>query len=167
MRTRLLALVTTLCAVLCAAGCGNAAARPAPDQAAKAEPVWVDPVCPGDGALPGRGGIPEDFVAVSVLRCRQVVQQAHDGKATRITERADTPAEDLIAALRRPSDPQKYKNCPAIAVEAPYVMLVGADGRGLVPTLPSDGCGIPRLEVLHLLDKLPYRVVSETPVPPR
>jgi hypothetical protein len=156
--------VTTLCAVLCAAACGHAAARPAPDRAAEAAPVWVDPVCPGDGALPGSGGIPADFVAVSVLRCQYVVQQAHGGKATRIAERADTPAKDLIAALRRPSDPQTSEMCPAIAVQAPYVVLVGADGRALVPTVPADGCGIPRLDVLHMLDKLPYHVVSRTPV---
>jgi hypothetical protein len=167
MRTRLLALLTTLSAVLCTAACGDAAARPAPDQAAGADPVWVEPACPGDGPLPGSGGIPADFVAVSVVRCPRVVQQARGGTAVRITERADTSAKDLIAALRRPSDPKTSEMCPAIAVDAPYVVLVGADGRGLVPTLPADGCGIPRLDVLHMLDKLPYHVVSRTPVPPR
>jgi hypothetical protein len=89
-----------------------------------------------------------------------------DGSWTvRIAERADTPAAELVEMLRKPSDPlPDGEICPAVAYIAPYFLLVDADGRALVPAVPTNACGQPRPEVKDFLDELDYRVLAETPV---
>jgi len=154
MRKRWPAAVALLAA--CAAGCADAT-PPAPDPG---PPAWVAPACPADSPEPRRGGIPDGFAVSWVLRCPIAPEQLTARAAGTVPERADTPATELLATLRRPSDPRTSRACPAMAVVPPYVVLVGADGRGLAPRLPTDGCGLPRHEALDLLDALPYRAVS-------
>lgn len=150
-----------------AVGCG----QPVGERSADAAPVWVDPACPEDTTPLGiddeRGGIPEDFVTAAVLRCRDEVRDVPgDGSwSVRVTERADTPAAELVEMLRKPSDPLPDDElCPAVAYVPPYFLLVDADGRALVPAVPTSACGQPRPEVEDFLDGLDYRVVAETPV---
>jgi hypothetical protein len=129
----------------------------------------MDQTCPSPEKVldsPPRGGIPEDFATAAVVRCRQDVQE-FPGEGTwtvMITERADTPASDLIAELRQPSDTPSGDPCPAIAVFAPYFLLVDGAGRALLPAVPTDACGLPRQEVQKALDALSYTEVSRARV---
>ncbi len=174
------AAVAAVAVVCVTAGCGRNESLPDREAAGPAPPVWVDAACPDTlpGPLtippatktpatktPARGGIPGDFVPAWVLRCRGV--PGTGGWSVIVTERAGaapgSPGARLVALLRRPSDPPKGL-CPAIAVHPPYVLLVDAGGRALLPAAPTDGCGLPRREVTDLLDSLPYRTLSRTRV---
>jgi hypothetical protein len=110
-----------------------------------------------------RGRIPEDFVTAWVLRCRSETRDVpgQGKKIFQIAERADTGAAELVARLRRPSEPRTDGPCPAIMVVAPYFVLVNADGRGILPAVPANACGQPNLELVKPLDSMAFRVLSE------
>lgn len=147
-------------------GCSSAAEQP---KAAGEPPVWVDVACPSQDLFDAsgkRGGIPADFVAAAVVRCRTEVRNA-SGEGVwvvRITERADLPVPKLVEMLRRPSDKPSSGACATIGYIVPYFLLVNEEGRTLAPAIPTEPCGAPRREVLDTLDFLPYRTVTETPV---
>jgi hypothetical protein len=148
-----------------AVACGNPVAAP---KVADKPPVWVEVGCsvkdPLDPSVK-RGGVPADFVANSVVRCRSEPREV-PGEGTwtvQIIERADGPVPELLDMLRKPSGPPPANMiCPAIGYAKPYFMLVGAKGRALLPDVPTSTCGKPHDEVTRFLDKLPYRTVSET-----
>lgn len=158
------------------AGCGTPEAPPVADgrPGAEAYPV-VEPTCPAsdphqlpeDSIAPhGSGGVPQSFVTAWVLRCRSDLRdKPGQGKWTvQVAERADAPATELVAELRRPSDPLTNAACTMELVVPPYFVLVDAAGKGVAPAVPTDQCGKPRREALAALDKLAFRVISETPV---
>jgi len=151
------------------AGCGAAPARDAGGGSAEtpAPPVWVEPRCPdqlpdGSGASTITGGIPADFVTSWVLRCRTDIREVPgEGRwLVLVTERADTPAADLLDLLRQPSDPPSGA-CPAMLVVPPYFALVDPAGEALLPTIPTDRCRFPREEARDAVEALPFRVLSE------
>jgi hypothetical protein len=134
-------------------------------------PVWVDAACPPEvsDADPlsqaNRGRLPDEFVTAWVLRCRTEIRYVPgQGKqAFRVTERADTPAAELVSQLRLPAEPPTAGGCLAYGVSVPYFALVDAGGRALLPAVPLDECLRPRREALQELDKLPFTRLSETP----
>lgn len=127
-----------------------------------AEPRFVAPVCPAT-AMPGLEepatgtAIPEDFEVAWVLRCGA----AHGGS---VTERADTSATELLAELRRPSDPRTNDVCPTSLIMPPYLFLVDATGRAVHPAVPTDGCGQPRESAREAVAALDFREESRTPL---
>jgi hypothetical protein len=151
------------------AACGRAPEAGRGGAGANQPPAWVEPACTASASSPlettaaPRGGIPDDFVPSGVLRCRTEAREMV-GQGTfsmLITERADTGTAELLAELRRPSDPLSNGVCDASYVAPPYFILVDAEGKALLPAVPTDGCGKPRLEVRNLVEALPYRTVSE------
>ena len=147
-------LATILLAVPLAA-CGEGASETPSVQPA----AFGNPACPTAGNPgPARGAVPDGFVTAWVLRCSVRILNVHDGAETpSVAERADTPAEELVAALRRPSDPRWHGFCSTELVTSPYFMLVDANGRAVAPAIPADGCGKPHHDVLTALDMLPFR----------
>lgn len=137
-------------------------------------PVWVEVSCPAQepeldvpSSAEKRGGIPTDFETVAVVRCRDETRliPGEGSWTVRITERADILAPELVDMLRRPSDPAPANGmCTAIGYVVPYVLLVNAEGKALLPALPTEPCGKPRDEVTNFFDTLPYRTVTETRV---
>jgi hypothetical protein len=81
-----------------------------------------------------------------------------------LTQRADTPAEDLLAQLRQPSDPLAGGICADNLVLRPYFALVDTAGNAVRPTIPTDSCGQPKQVVITALDALPFHTVSTTPL---
>jgi hypothetical protein len=146
-----------------AVACGEpVAAR----KVADAPPVWVRAECPAkDGFSTERGGVPADFVASAVLRCRSENRDV-PGAGTwtvQVTERADGAVPKLLDMLRKPSEPLPANTmCPAVAYSKPYFMLVDPEGKALLPDVPTAACGKPHDEVTRFLDKLPYQTVAET-----
>lgn len=167
-------LVVVAALVLVVAGCGANSELPVGEPPAPGPPVWVEPVCPpeaGVGMLmgneqPRRGAVPADFVTVSVMRCRSGRQRlAGKGEwSTAISEKADTSADDLVAQLRKPSEPHTDKPCTADYIAPPYFLLINSEGKAVLPQVPQDPCGKPKIEVRNALDALPYKLVSETPM---
>jgi hypothetical protein len=152
------------------AGCGSNAPDLPVNEAPK-DPVWVETGCPVAAMDPmgmsggmQRGGVPGDFVTVAVTRCRTETRDIPgEGQwLVQIEERAETPATDVVAMLRKPSDPRTGNPCPTIMVVPPYFILVNAEGKGILPAIPSDGCGLPRNEVGEAVDRLPFKPVTET-----
>lgn len=155
--------------------CGRPVDRLAPRDADVGEPpLWVNAVCPAQDIDPvfdaseKLGGIPADFVAAAVVRCRSEFREV-PGEGTwvvQITERADAPVSQLVDLLRRPSEtpPPGQIACPDIAYSVPYFLLVDAAGKALLPTVPTEVCGKPLGEVTNLLENLPYKTVTETRV---
>ena len=133
----------------------------------------TEPACPkelvtGDlGSTEIRGTpIPEGFATAWVLRCRgEVRPRPGEGKwLVALSERADTPATELVAELRKPSDPRTTEACTLELVTRPYFVLVDANGRTVLPDVPTDGCAKPRREALAELEKLNFRTIAERPV---
>jgi hypothetical protein len=151
---------------LAVAGCG----RPAPLAGNGGSPVPVGPACAPpavpDGSQQDRQAIPDGFATAAVQRCRTEVRDVPGrGKwNVEITERADTPAADLVAQLRRPSDPLTAGPCTMELVPPPVFLLVDAAGRTVLPAVPTDACGKPRAEVRAALDALPFHTLSEKQV---
>jgi hypothetical protein len=148
-------LATILLAVTLAACGSQAPSGNAPVRAA----AFGSPACPtADKPGPDRGAVPDGFVTAWVLRCSSTFFNLRDGETIPpVGERADTPADELVAALRKPSDPPSQGHCTAELINPPYLMLVDASGRAVAPAIPIDGCGKPRRDVLAALEKLPFR----------
>jgi hypothetical protein len=160
------------------AGCAGPA-RPPGRLAAPSAPVPVPPTCPSPpaSAVPfdptfgnaGPGGtVPAGFAPVAALRCSIVGHARTPGApggrpVTVIEERTSTGLDGLLDVLRLPWATAGSPVCPASLVAAPYVVLVGADGRAIRPALPRDGCGQPRAEVLAVITALPWRAPAEQP----
>jgi hypothetical protein len=149
-----------LALVVVVAGCGKAAAPGASGPA-------VQPTCPAPGGTEAGGSaVPDGFVTAWVFRCRSDVRDL-PGQGmwqVQVAERADTPATELIAELRKPSDPRTAEACTMELVVPPYFVLVDATGQLVQPAVPTDTCGKPRREALAALEKLTFRTLSETPV---
>lgn len=161
----LLALVT--------AGCARGEGGGGETLPNAAPPAWTEATCPEKlpDTVPGSpqlrtGGIPDGFATQWVLRCRDDFRDVPgDGRwHFRIVERADTPAPDLVAQLRRPSDPPGTGPCTAILIIPPYIALVDANGKAVLPTFPVTSCNQPRPEATKAVDTLRFQVVSETKV---
>ncbi|TWP46879.1 hypothetical protein FKR81_34290 [Lentzea tibetensis] len=157
--------------LLVVAGCGGKA--PLGLVQTIAPPVWADPNCPppDKDPLPGgeqvtRGSIPDGFATTWVLRCRTEVREIQGkGEWTiQIAERSDTNAQELVDQLRRPSDGPTASACTMELVVPPYFLLVDAAGRAVLPQVPVDSCGKPRIEARKALEALPFRTIAETPV---
>ncbi len=138
-------------------------ARPVPSDS-----VGVAMSCPGplpDGMNVQQAPLPDGFVTTWVFRCRQEVRpKPGEGEWNyQILERADTDAKALVEQLRRPSDPMSNQPCTLEMRMPPYFALVDATGKAVMPPVPTDGCGKPRIEVFKLLEALQFRVLSETP----
>jgi hypothetical protein len=103
-----------------------------------------------------------------VLRCERRVETL-PGRGqwqVQITERADTPATDLIAQLNRPSVKSVTPSAPCslVAVSIAYFALVDTRGRAWVPTVPTGPCGQPLPEVAAALQALHFRTLSTEPI---
>jgi hypothetical protein len=187
LATRAASVALLVVATALAAGCGtvstpSAGAGPAktatkvarPPRPVTASPVPTTtagpPIVPGQPACVGwpthavRGkALPASFVPVAVLRCVTSDQQI-PGKGeweTATLERADTNLAPLIAALRHPSGRRiPGMMCPAIAMVAPQLVLVGRDGTALWPLLPLTGCGLVQSGVLGALSGLSWQQES-------
>jgi hypothetical protein len=107
--------------------------------------------------------LPVSFVPVSVERCVNGAQTI-PGKGlweTATLERSDSGLAGLISALRQPSAGHHPGTvCPALAVIAPQVVLIGANGQKLIPRLPATGCGLIQSRVLVALGALRWQPVS-------
>jgi hypothetical protein len=115
---------------------------------------------------PKRGAVPADLVTVAVMRCRTGFSKI-EGRGewtTVITEKADTSADDLVAQVRKPSEPHTDKPCTADYIAPPYFLLINAEGKAVLPQVPQDECGKPKIEVRDALNALPYKTISETPM---
>jgi hypothetical protein len=180
-------LVIALAIGLLLAGCGKRVAPGAPPgsdgfgvataqaTAMRGTPMMLGPqTCPKDAGVPGVDGslpnepasIPDDFTTAWVLRCRTEVRDLPDkgNSVVLITERADGSASELVAELRKPSDPRTSNPCTLEMVVAPQVLLVDASGKAILPIVPTDSCGKPRREALAALTGMTFRVLSETPL---
>jgi hypothetical protein len=165
-------------------GCGKAAPPAAPPD--NGGSVVVAPAMPRDsigllgsptcqkGTIPGvdpaavpteRAPIPEGFATTSVVRCREEIRDLPGkGKwAVAIVERTDTPATELVAELRKPSDPRSDGPCTMELRVPPYFLLVDSSGRAILPSVPNDSCGQPRIDATKPLERLDFHIVSETP----
>ncbi|MET0236170.1 MAG: hypothetical protein ABW224_16110 [Kibdelosporangium sp.] len=83
---------------------------------------------------------------------------------TAVTEKADKEFAALVDELRSPSDPRTNGSCTLELIVPPYILLINADGNAVLPQIPTDGCGKPRIEARDALDAMPFKTVSETPV---
>jgi hypothetical protein len=132
------------------------------DRVEPGPPVWVEPACPkpdpnqpmviSPGMSATRGRIPDDFATAWVLRC------GLQGRS----ERADASVGGLVDLLRRPSDPRAGDGtvCPAHYLERPYVALVNAEGKAILPEIPTDKCSQPRQEVLDFLNAMSFHLIQ-------
>jgi hypothetical protein len=156
--------VALVASALVLTGCGLADNPGSRTPSAPPEPAFVEPVCP-PGATPGLvepatgTAVPEDFQVAWVLHCPGA---GADGQM--VTERADTAATELLAELRRPSDPLTNGVCPTILIIPPYVLLVDGAGRAVHPYFPTDACGQPREAARNEVQELDFRVVERAPV---
>jgi len=119
--------------------------------------------CPIDG-LP-EGTVPAGFATAWVLRCSDVVRPVPgEGRWWfRVTERADTGIDRLLAALSRPDeDSPPGIVCAADGVGASPVALVNAAGRVVHPRLPRNACNKPQRQVTDALAALRFREVKAT-----
>ncbi|GGS70096.1 hypothetical protein GCM10010156_31100 [Planobispora rosea] len=119
-----------------------------------------------------RQEFPDEFIPVRVVRCRWETRYL-PGKGrweVAIEERADGPASELTAELRRPSErPFSLfglfgEMCTLEAVIVDYFVVVDSSGRAVLPEVPTGACDKPSESALDALHRLPYRVESETPV---
>jgi hypothetical protein len=121
------------------------------------------PACAGWPANVARGSLPASFVPVAVIRC-VTSDQTIPGKGlweVATLERADKNLAPLTTALRHPSGGKRPGMlCPAIAMVPPQFLLVGSDGKMLVPRLPVSGCGLVQPQVLAALNALSWQRVS-------
>ena len=152
-----------------------AASAPAASSAAASAPATPVPTISGGPVVAGQPAcvgwptdatsvpLPLSFVPVSVERCVNGVQTI-PGKGlweTATLQRSDSGLAGLINALRQPSVGHHPATvCPALAVIAPQVVLIGANGQKLIPRLPATGCGLIQSRVLVALGALRWQPVS-------
>ncbi|WP_204912270.1 hypothetical protein [Microlunatus spumicola] len=90
------------------------------------------------------GSVPEGFVARSAVLCsREERPDAQDGQVLTELERTSTAVGPLLTYLARPSEEPTDDPCPAIGIGRPWLFLLDASGRYLVPAIPTDACGLP------------------------
>jgi hypothetical protein len=121
------------------------------------------PACAGWPAGLPYQALPATFIPVTALRCitgtKDIPGQGPYFAAT--LERSDGDLRALAAALRQPSGHvQKGIVCPAIAMLAPQVVLIGKDGSMIRPKFPVNGCGMIQSQALRTLNALPWHAVS-------
>ena len=149
---------------------GNAATSSPPSVSSTPVPTVTggpvtsgEPACTGWPRHPARGPLPMSFVPVAVLRCVSGYQTI-PGKGQWLTatlERAGADLAPLVAALHRPLEhTTPGRICPAIAMLPPQIVLIGGDGKAIVPRLPLSGCGMVQPRVLAALAALPWQRVS-------
>ena len=186
-RIALLAAVPLAALVTLAAGCGTVSTPPpgggsghgqtatgsaSSPTAVSGSPVPTTtggPVTPGQPACAGwpsnapRGALPASFVPVAVIRC-VTSDQMISGKGrweVATLERADKNLAPLTAALRRHAQQRKPGTmCPYVAMIPPQFVMVGGDGKMIIPLLPLSGCGLVQPQVLAALSALSWRPVS-------
>ena len=149
------ALLTAACGI--GSGDGAASTGPAPVSGPGSAR------CPIDG-LP-EGTVPAGFATAWVLRCNDVVHLVPgEGRWWfRVTERADTGIDRLLAALSRPDeDSPPGTVCAADGVGASPIALVDAAGRVVHPQLPRNACGKPQKQVNDAIAALRFRAVKAT-----
>ena len=121
------------------------------------------PACTGWPANAAQGSLPASFVPVAVIRC-VTSDQTIPGKGqweVATLERADKNLAPLTTALRHPSGGIRHDiMCPEIAMIPPQFVLVGGDGKMLMPRLPVSGCGLVQPQVLAALSALSWQRVS-------
>ncbi|SEN23503.1 hypothetical protein SAMN05660976_07124 [Nonomuraea pusilla] len=114
-----------------------------------------------------RRPLPEGFVAAYVVRCRPVTRYL-PGRGlweAVIQERADGPAGDLVAALRRPSErPLFPAACTLMGFSLDYFVVVDSSGRAVLPLVPTGWCGGPYQPVPEAVRRLTFRVEGVQPV---
>jgi hypothetical protein len=148
-------------AVLLVAGCGSGSGSGSTGPAPVSAPGSAR--CPIDG-LP-EGTVPDGFTTAWVLRCNDVVRPVPgEGRwLFRVTERAGTGIDRLLAALSRPDeDSPRGIACAGDGVGASPIALVDAAGRVVHPRLPQDACGNPQPQVRDALAALRFREVKAT-----
>lgn len=149
---------------------GHATAPAGPTASATPVPtVSGGKIAPGEPACVGwpsgatSTSLPVSFVPVSVERCVNGTQTI-PGKGlwtTATLQRSDSDLTGLINALRTPPATHRPGTvCPALAVVLPEVVLIGANGRKLIPRLPTTGCGFIQSQVLVALNTLRWQPVS-------
>ena len=158
-----------------AASAPAGSSAPAASSAAASAPATPVPTISGGRVVAGQPAcvgwptdarsvpLPVSFVPVSVERCVNGAQTI-PGKGlweTATLQRSDSGLAGLIYALRQPSVGHHPATvCPALAVIAPQVVLIGADGQKLIPRLPATGCGLIQSRVLVALGALRWQPVS-------
>ncbi|WP_315093905.1 hypothetical protein [uncultured Cellulomonas sp.] len=185
-------LVLPAALVLGLTACGSNAPEPAADAPTAVVAPTADCMAPGVLAdlglvsagqtaevgtphadAPGPGRVPDDFLAVEVVVCAPG-GTLHDssGTWTALTaSRREGDLDELVAALRRPSEP-RGGTCASAAVVPPALWLVDALGRAVRPVWPTDRCGSPQETVTDALDALEevgseqYPVRLLEPAPP-
>jgi hypothetical protein len=143
---------------------GSGTPTPVPTTTAGPPIVPGQPACDGWPADAARGMLPPTFVPVEVLRCVGGYQTI-PGKGqwqTATLQRADKDLAALIAALRLPPVLRTPRGmlCPALAMLPPQIAVVNAEGKTLVPRLPTSGCGLIQGQVLTALAELQWQTVS-------
>ena len=151
------------------ASAGSASAAPGTVSGSPVPTTTGGPFIPGQPACAGwpanapHGSLPASFVPVAVIRCVNSYQTI-PGKGqweVATLERASQDLAPLTAALRHPSGGKRPGMlCPEIAMVPPQFVLIGGDGKTLVPRLPLGGCGLVQPQVLEALNALSWQRVS-------
>ena len=163
--TSAVAVAVTLLTAL-VTGCGTEASHlrwpPPPASALLTCPLTkVQPGIQSARAQP----IPAGFTAVSVIECTELeVKVAGQGEwialAKRVAFRGIGP---LMSALRMPSErPTKNLACTTDAIFVPQFVLVGKNGKIVIPKVPTTGCGKPLPQFLASFHALKFVTTSRT-----
>jgi hypothetical protein len=144
-----------------------------PGSAGSGKPLPIDPGGPmipaGGAACSGwptnatRGILTAFFTPVAVERCVTSFQQiAGKGEwETATLEKSTDKLATLTAVLMRPSTGhQPDIMCPEFAVIPPQIVLISADGKELIPQLPTASCGTVAEQVLTTLATMAWQPVS-------
>ncbi len=120
-------------------------------------------VCTGWPTNATRGTLTAFFTPVAVERCVTSFQQiAGKGEwETATLEKSTDKLATLTAVLMRPpAGHQPDVMCPEFAVIPPQIVLIGADGKELIPKLPVGACGTVAEQVLTTLATMTWQKVS-------
>ncbi|WP_163567511.1 hypothetical protein [Fodinicola feengrottensis] len=152
--------------VVLVAGCGGPQeVRTLPISAPAASvPTTVCTTVPADA----QGvSLPAGFQVAWVLRCSIASRTlAGNGKwQMLVSERADTSATDLVAALEKPSQPRATNvHCPYVRPQTSSFVLVDGSGRGITPAVPTLSCGQPPTSGGGALDALKFHEIYARPL---